>query len=285
VYQRRRLGAFALLAAVALTAACTGPRPVLGAVPATVTISYGHGQELDLDRPPVAGRHPVAVYVHGGGWTAGDRTHTAYLDDLRPGLQAAGLAVVTIDYRLAPVAPWPAQLDDLDAALRFLSAHSADYDLDMGKVILIGESAGAQVAAMAALRPERVLRPIALVDLFGPMDLTAPDALGAQTATIRDEVFGPAIRASGFALAVASPINYVISESPPTLVVHGDLDATVPLSQAERFLAKLGSVGVVHSSVIVHGGGHGLRSVDETPGPAEIAQEITTFIRARLKDS
>src|SRR6188768_351395 len=114
--------------------------------------------QLDLWVPPAPAPPPLVVWIHGGAWLSGDRRYlpeTLRPDQLFDALLAAGLAVATVDYRLAREAPFPAQLHDVKAALRYLRAFAAELGVDAGRAGVWGESAGGHLAALLALTAGR----------------------------------------------------------------------------------------------------------------------------------
>lgn len=233
-------------------------------------IVYGKGgdQELKLDlaRPAQGeGPFPGIICIHGGGWQAGKH------EDLRQlirFLAERGFVAVTISYRLAPAAKFPAQVEDCKAAVRWLRANAARYHVDPDHLGVMGFSAGGHLAcllgaadARAGLEgqgghPERSSRVQAVVSFFGPTDFLAPewkdnvnkilvDFLGAR----RDE--NPEIYKK------ASPITYVSKDDPPFLFFHGTKDPLVNIRQSERMVQRLQEVGVPARLVRLEGAGHG----------------------------
>lgn len=137
-------------------------------------IEYGQaaGAPLYFDAsiPEGSGPFPAAIIVHGGGWVRGDR-RTDVTPLFHP-LTRAGIAWFSIDYRLAAdMSRFGAAIADVKTAIRFIKAHAADYRIDPERIALIGESAGGQLAAMAALDPEPETRVKAVVALYAPTDL------------------------------------------------------------------------------------------------------------------
>ena len=198
-----------------------------------------------------SGRPPLLLFVHGGAWAHGDRNeymgyaiHFAQL----------GYATATVEYRLAPKYPFPACAEDLSDAVSFIAAHGEEFRYDPGKVALIGGSAGAHLAMLTAygwknrleksdsthdlLNSKRIR---AVVDLYGPTDLTTPYAREQSMVT---RLMNKSYRESPQIYREASPIFWVSKESPPTLILHGTSDKLVPISQAEILQQKLDSLGV-----------------------------------------
>jgi acetyl esterase/lipase len=197
---RRGLLAAALLLAL-LMAGCTST-PSTG-VPfslgtADLNLTYCNSQTLDLYIPRAAVRHlPVAMYVHGGGMTSGDKSNLnqVFLD----ALASAGYAVVSVNYRLAPQFEFPAQIEDVKCAIRYLRAKAPRYGLNVSEIFAFGTSVGGQLVALAALtgpysafdvgpyasEPSNLT---AVADMFGPANLTQP-ASGFTPSGIQ-QVFG-----------------------------------------------------------------------------------------------
>jgi acetyl esterase/lipase len=189
---------------------------------------------------------PCVVVIHGGGWDSGDR---AQLPALNSWLARRGYAVAAMDYRLAPQHPWPAQADDVAAALGWLKEHAAALGLDAGKFVLLGRSAGGQIAtAFAYGRPDPAVRGV--VALYAPHDLNFAWQYGREDDVLnslqllRNYLGGPpdgktrALYDSGSAWQLAT------KSAPPTLLMHGALDTLVWHRQSERLHARLDELGV-----------------------------------------
>jgi acetyl esterase/lipase len=241
--------------------------------------------QLDLWVPDSATPPPLVVWVHGGGFMFGDRRYLP--ETLRPNqvfdaLLEAGLAVATIDYRHALEAPFPAQLHDAKAAVRYLRAHADELGISTERIGIAGESAGAHIAALVGLTahrpdlegPHGVLGESSAVDVvvdwYGPTDLQTmprvelPPAIAAklppEMATPPEEHLTRGLE--GAARADASPVTHVTAEAPPFLLVHGTADWLVPYAQSEQLHAALTAAGVSSTLFPVEGaehvfGGHG----------------------------
>ncbi len=230
-------------------------------------LEFAHvaGESLRLDAwlPEGAGPHAAAILVHGGGWTGGDKSggpRKALIAPMQDPLQQAGVAWFSINYRLAPKHPYPACLDDVLAAIRWVKAHAGEYRLDPDRLALVGESAGGHLVSLAAIKASAAERVAAVVPFYGPSDLTLglkPDEplrknfvalFGRPT---YDEPTQALLRA-------ASPLSYVRAGLPPFLLVHGTADVTVPYEQSTLLQAKLRAVGVPCDFISIEGGGHGM---------------------------
>ncbi|MBT2440221.1 alpha/beta hydrolase [Streptomyces sp. ISL-36] len=190
---------------------------------------------------------PVILYIHGGGWRAGTRTEMGpafrhWRPDPFTRLVQAGFAVASLDYRLSGEAVYPAQLEDVTAALTWLYARADELGLDMGRTVSWGESAGAHLAALLALTA-----PVSgCVAWYGPTDLTTlpgqsrPGAYDAADPTTREALLiGAAISEAPDRARAASPVTHVTADAPPFLILHGTDDALIPVAQGEQLAAAL----------------------------------------------
>jgi acetyl esterase/lipase len=253
----------------------------------TYAVAFGFRPlQLDLWVPAGDAPAPLVVWVHGGGFMFGDRRHLP--ETLRPNqvfdaLLAAGLAVATIDYRHALEAPFPAQLHDAKAAVRYLRAHADDLGISTARIGVMGESAGGHIAALVGLTAHRadlegthgVVGPSSAVDVvvdwYGPADLATmprktlppdiaaklpPELLVAPEDQLTRGLEGPA-------LADASPVTHVTPDAPPFLLVHGTTDWLVPYAQSEQLAAALVAAGVPVRLVPVDGAEHIFNGCDD----------------------
>jgi acetyl esterase/lipase len=182
---------------------------------------------------------PCIIVVHSGGWDGGDRHEFARLNLW---LARRGIAVASIDYRLAPGFHWPAQRDDLLKARSYLMARARHLDLDPDRFAVLGRSAGAQIAVATAYTDPSLFR--AVVDLYGPADLNfawdyaRPDDILDSGKLLRQYTGGspaevPQVYAS------ASPRLFASKDSPPTLMIHGLMDRLVWCRQSELLDKRL----------------------------------------------
>jgi acetyl esterase/lipase len=183
---------------------------------------------VDIYRPVSAGRYPSVVQVYGGAWQRGapgdDAKFATYL-------AARGFVVFAIDYRHAPQWPWPAQIEDVRAALGWIRQHGAEYSADVSRLALLGRSAGAQLALVAAYELGAV--PVrAVVSYYGPVDLIdgyrntpRPDPLDVRS--IETAFLGGTPDQMPDRYREASPITYVSRRLPPSLLIYGGRDHVV----------------------------------------------------------
>ena len=261
----------------------------------TYAVAVGYRPlQLDLWVPDTAAPPPLVVYVHGGGFMFGDRRYlpeTLRPDQLFEALVAAGLAVATIDYRHALEAPFPAQLHDAKAAVRYLRAHAGELGVSTERIGVMGESAGGHIAALVGLtahRPDlegthgvlgRSSAVDVVVDWYGPADLETmprvdlPPAIAAklppEMATPPEEHLTRGLE--GAARADASPVTHVTPGAPPFLLVHGTADWLVPFAQSEQLAAALTGAGVPAQLVPVEGAEHIFDGAGDIDGIVELS--------------
>jgi acetyl esterase/lipase len=257
------------------------PAPV-----AIETMQYADGLMLDFYRgvgtTSAAAGHssrPCVVVIHGGSWVHGNRLDDGTKRWLNDWLAGLGYAVASIDYRLSPQFQWPAQRDDLLAAIQFLRARAADLGIDPDRLVLVGRSAGAQMA-IAAAYAEVIPGVRGIVDIYGPtdFDLTWDAATRPRTLDHRYnlEIFlGGNPETARDAYRSASGAMLVTPRAPPTLIIHGGLDINVFPEQAELLDRKLAEAGVPHALVSLPWAAHAFDFVNfNTPG-AQIGRYAT----------
>jgi acetyl esterase/lipase len=269
-----------LISAEEQKAFLAGGGPARGEVKVEQDIPYAGTkdprQTLDLLLPkaPKGDRPlPVVVVVHGGAWMTGDKSQG--VGSIMPLVASGDYAGVTINYRLSGQAPWPAQIHDCKAAIRWVRANAEKYHLNPEKIGVIGGSAGGHLVAMLGtsggveglegdLGPSKEFssQVRCVVDEFGPSELaTMGDPPGFaghnEPASPESKLLGGPIRENQEKAKAASPITYVSKDDPPFLIIHGDKDMTVPIDQSERLAKALKALGVEVLFVKVEGGGHG----------------------------
>jgi acetyl esterase/lipase len=209
-------------------------------------LSYGpagHRNQLDLwrraDLPRDAGA-PVLVQVHGGGWVTGDRTGQAY--PLMVLMAELGWVCASISYRLSPRATWPAQLDDVRAAVAWIKQHVSEHGGDPSFVAITGGSAGGHLSMLAALDPDCELQ--AAVPFYGPPDWTNRAAYRRDLIVrhIAAKVIKQPLQAARELYAQASPIDCVHAGAPPFFVLQGTNDNLVNPADQRAFVRELRAV-------------------------------------------
>ena len=237
--------------------------------------------DLYLPRERTAGaRLPVVVYFHGGGWVGGSKASGKAT--LTPWVTAGGYAGAAVNYRLAGEAPWPAQIHDAKAAIRWLRANADRLGLDANRIAVVGTSAGGTLATLLGTsggdpalegsvgehggvdsRVTCVLNRFGRLNFLAePAARSAPAQAEALAGRLR-QLFGGALAERTELARAASPLTYLGAEDPPILTVHGTADGVVPIAQAEEFDAAARRLGARHELVRVEGAGHGFDRPDE----------------------
>jgi len=284
---------------------------------------------LDLYLPPAsrarpAAGYPLVVYLHGGAWLAGDaRANRPFVDfpGVLASLAARGYAVASLEYRLSGEARFPAQIQDVKAAIRWIRSHASAYGIDPARAMTWGVSAGGYLAALAAVScgaaglepptggggvgppssgaaeppPSDCVQ--GAVAWYGLFDFaTLADQARKDSDISRDDRSAPewrllgcdAATCTGEQFAAASPISYVDRRTPPILLIVGDKDRLIPHQQTLDMTARLEAAGVAHRLVVIPGADHSLlgKTLEQSRRQnLEALDETFRFIDATLKPS
>lgn len=224
-------------------------------------------QIIDIYVPATKGPHPLILYVHGGGWVGGHTRHAGALADfpkVLAKLASEGFVVASLEYRLAGEAAFPAQLQDSNAALRFLRQHAAEYGIDPAKVGIWGGSAGGHLAALTAVTcRETSVDPAAASDSciqaavtwYGVYDFAGMAGPAGGNSPI-PKLLGCAGTCSDDKIRAISPVTYIDAKDPPFLLIHGETDKVVPVDQSRKGEAALRKAGVKVESIYIPGVDH-----------------------------
>lgn len=265
-----------------------------------VEYSRAAGNSLQFDAwvPDGPGPFPAVIIVHGGAWVTGDRKRS--VEPLFEPLSQAGFAWFSISYRLArdiDPASVPSSLasllalgsavDDVRNAISFVKTHASEYHVNPNRLALIGESAGAQLASMAALKPETAGAVQAVVAFYSPSDLVKlldanPRIPASIRQTLRESPFGDLLFAG---LRDLSPVAWVRKDSPPFLLIHGTRDMLVPFDQSEALCDAVHTAGASCELYPVDGGGHGLLWWESTPDATAYKQVMIRWLNSKLRAS
>ena len=229
---------------------------------------------VDIYMPPKGkAPKPLVLYIHGGGWVSGHTRHGGALANFPAALArlaSEGFVVASLEYRLAAEAPFPAQVQDARAALRFLKSNAARYGIDPTRTGIWGGSAGGHLAALTALScgdasldAAGTKAPLgsecvqAAAIWYGVYDFAALSASrpGGQDAAAA-KLLGCDGPCTPEKFAAASPVTYVDAKDPPFLIIHGDEDKTVPVAQSHLGEARLKGAGVPVESIYIPGVDH-----------------------------
>jgi acetyl esterase/lipase len=229
-------------------------------------------QRYDLFLPPdhKSGPRPLVAYIHGGSWRMRNKSAIRMWY-----LLEHGYALASIGYRLSQHAVFPAQRDDVNAALADIAARASSFPVRSQRIALCGLSAGGHLAALAGLgagRPAAALPKIAgVIDFYGVSDILAlaepsdfPRDFGAPDSSI-SRLLGATMHDRPDLASEASPVRYVSPEAPPFLLIHGDVDPVVPISQSRLLAERLQQAGATAQLLTVPGAGHAGPLFDAPP--------------------
>ncbi len=243
---------------------------------------------LDVYLPPrEMGPRPLVLYVHGGGWVGGNTRHSGALANF-PGalaaLAAEGFVVASVEYRLAREAQFPAQLQDVRAALRYLEGNAAHYGIDPQRTGIWGGSAGGHLSALAALScgatsldpagiaaeagSECVQAAVIWYGVFDFADAGCDQRRRPIRRSRRCSAAHGACRPEDY--APASPVSYIDAQDPPMLLIHGEEDRVVPVAQSRLAEERLRAAGVAVDSIYIPAVDHSF--LGATP---EVTREAT----------
>jgi acetyl esterase/lipase len=229
-----------------------------------------HSLLLDLHVPASAKSPPLVLWIHGGAWRGGSKKEVPIA-----GLTERGYAIASVDYRLSPVAKFPAQVHDIKAALRYLRANAAKLGIGTEKIAIAGGSAGGHLAALVGVtngvielegevgqHRDHSSDVQAIVAFYGASNLTTilaqstPHGLNVRTPAL--ELFlGGQPNVKQELANLASPVFHVDKSDPPLLWFHGDQDPQMPINQAHEIVGTYKKHGLLVSFDVVYGGVHG----------------------------
>lgn len=248
-------------------------------------------QKLDIYLPEAAAEKPLPliVHIHGGGWRGGSKFPCPVMH-----MVLKGYAVASVEYRFSQKAVFPAQIQDCQAAIRWLRAHRTEYNFDPERIGVIGASAGGHLSALVGTAGGKNAFPRiggnddqsdsvkAVCDYYGPTDFSTVAQQAGEDRNIKNifqfnapsdpysSLIGSNLNDKPKSDAV-SPVHYVSKDSAPVLILHGTHDALVPFAQSEEFAERLNKSGVEVWLQKLPGSGHG--------GPAFGKPALTALIQ------
>ncbi|MDM8005241.1 MAG: alpha/beta hydrolase [Phycisphaerae bacterium] len=242
--------------------------PLPGSIEVRTNIEYGRVGErllqLDLYQPKGLGKPvPAVILIHGGGWKSGDRKIYRYYCIK---LAEKGYVTATMSYRLSKEAPYPAAVQDAKCAVRWLRANARKHHVDPDKIAVLGGSAGGHLAMMVGYswgvkalegnggNAGASSAVQAVINFYGPVDLTADEA--KRAGAVIDFMGGRKYDEAEAQYREASPIIHLTKKAPPTLILHGTIDDTVPIAQADLLAKRLKELGVPYEYERLEGWPH-----------------------------
>jgi len=230
----------------------------------------GHRLLLDLYLPEGVERPPLVVWIHGGAWRRGTRADMPLVD-----LVQSGFAVASVDYRLSPVARFPAQVHDCKAAIRFLRGSAERLGINAERIGVAGASAGGHLAALVGTTnahkelegevgdcDDQSSAVQAIADYYGPTNFTTilqqstPHGLSVRVPALK-LLLGDVPEKQPDLARLASPVLHVDPKDPPLLLIHGDQDPQVPINQSHELHGAYEKHKLPVRFEVVHGGAHG----------------------------
>ncbi len=239
---------------------------------------------LDVYQPEGGSGFPVVFYVYGGSWNSGNKELYA---PAAQRLLPEGVVMVVPNYTRFPAAGYPNQTREVAAALAWTLDHIAEYGGDPGRVIVAAQSAGAQIAGLAVYDPRWLAAyghsPAELrgfIGISGVYDIATQ--LDYERSKRRSEQYVVNVMGGRENVSSASPSTYAGVDVPPTLLIHGDIDETVPLRMSLDLHERLTAAGAESELRIYAGSGHSdilFRALTEKP--ARLLDDMLTFTRRR----
>jgi acetyl esterase/lipase len=237
--------------------------------------------KMDYFKSKASGKRPCIIVVHGGSWSSGN---SQQLPELNSYLSAKGYQVAAINYRLAPENQTPAPVKDVQQALKYLRLHANSLQIDTNSFVLLGRSAGAQIALLAAytLKDAGIK---GIIDFYGPADMVwgysvPSNPLVMDSRKVMENYIGGTYSQVPQKYAACSPLVYVGKQSVPTLIIHGGNDVLVAYEHSRRLNIKLQQNGVPHYWLQLPWATHGFDYHLNGPGGQLSTYAVETFLKA-----
>ncbi|HJR69846.1 MAG TPA: alpha/beta hydrolase [Gammaproteobacteria bacterium] len=288
---RHELTRIALVVALTASASAAAAAPIIEA-DIEYAVVAGEPLRLDLHKPSAAAGAPLLVYVHGGGWEAGSKAQMPLA-----AIVERGYVVASLDFRPASKAPFPGQVHEIKAAIRFLRANASRYGYDASRIGILGASSGAHLAALVGTtngnaelegtlgaHPSESSAVQAIVSYFGASNLTTilqqstPFGLGIREPALK-RLLGALPKENESAAKLASPVLHVDRTDPPLFMLHGDQDPQMPINQSHELQGAYEQQGLDARFIVVHGAAHG---GDAFYSPANV-EHVAAFLDAHLR--
>ena len=287
------------------------PRPTAGAIRESAQKQLGEKVEIKWDQSYAGNENPkqqvdvylpktrnsdkplpCVVFIHGGGWSGGDRK--GYASQAGQLAASGDYAAVSVGYRLSGEVKWPAQIYDCKAAIRYIRGHAKEWNIDPDRIGVTGSSAGGHLVTLLGLTggnkdlegdigeyTSQKSDVRCVVNFCGPTDMGAPLMQGAAAKVddpaVSGLVGGP-LKDNADKVKACSPLTYVSKSAVPIMTVHGTADMRVDFANAEKLEAAMKKAGAPHLLIAVTNAGHGI------PVGPELAGRIKQFWDLHLRD-
>jgi acetyl esterase/lipase len=257
--------------------------PAMGEI--KTDIEYGHPDyqslKLDANTPDGPGPFPIAILVHGGGWSVGDKAALYHIPT--EALTKANFTWFSINYRMAPAYLWPDCYEDTKTAIRWVKAHAAEFKGDPHRIALIGYSAGGHLVCLAATMADDDTHVQAVVGMSPPTDLEFDlVSRGGLSTSLQHLLNRPkeVTEQSRRILHDMSAINHIRPGLPPFLLMEGDKDKSVPFQSTLNFQSKLMANGNSCDFITIKGAPH---DIAKWPGfDPNFSQKIVDWLLKKL---
>jgi acetyl esterase/lipase len=231
---------------------------------------------FDLFRPETDELLPLVVCIHGGGWISGSKED---MRDVALVIAGHGFAAACLNYRLAPLHPYPAAVEDIHAFLASAHRNAKEWKIDESRIAALGNSAGGHLACMAGLSGPREYRADTVIDICGITDLTRPREQHLSISwSFLEGFMGVDYEGNEELYREASPLYHVDTEAPPFLVIHGDSDDVVPIEQSQALVSAFEQYNVRYEYHPMPGEMHSFSFL----GWAKIEQLFLQFLTERF---
>ncbi len=238
----------------------------------------GKAITLDYYKAQATGFRPCLLVVHGGSWAGGD---SRQLPELNGYLARGGYNVISINYRLAPEHISPAPVEDVFDAIAFIKLRAQELMIDTSKIVVLGRSAGAQIATVASYRPGHP-EIKGVIDIYGPADMIwgykhPNNPLVMNSCKVMEDFLGGTYDQVPQKYAESSPLELVTPSIPPTLIIHGEIDPLVAYKHSPRLIEKLQTAGAKYYFLSIPWGTHGCDYTLNGP-----SGQLTTYVIERF---
>jgi acetyl esterase/lipase len=236
---------------------------------------------LDFYPAQATGKKPCVIVVHGGSWAGGD---SQQVPELNSYLARRGYNVASINYRLAPKYQCPASVEDVKNSLAYLRQPARELNIDTDNFVLLGRSAGAQIALLAAYTMhDKSIK--AVIDFYGPADMVWGYSIPANplimdSRKVMRQYLGGSYEQVPQTYSASSPLEFVNKQSIPTLIIHGENDVLVAYEHSRRLNEKLQQNGIKHFWLKLPWATHGFDFNLNGPGGQLSTYTVERFLRA-----